>query len=95
MLPIFLRTYSSALCQILIRALEKPFVNPRNDSYKCPISDFFGHFRTKNSARSKNTQNGQETAWVGAECQIMLGKIVGSEKKVVVPKLQKVEVFGQ
>ena len=41
------------------------------------------------------TQNGQETAWVGAECHIMLGKIVGSEKKVVVPKLQKVEVFGQ
>ena len=52
-------------------------------------------FRQKKSARSKNTQNGQETAWVGAECQIMLGKIVGSEKKVVVPKLQKVEVFGQ
>ena len=49
-----------------------------------------------NSARSQNTQNGQETAWVGAECQIMLGKIVGSEKKVVVSKLiQKVEVFGQ
>jgi len=43
----------------------------------------------------KNTQNVQETAWVGAECQIMLGKIVGSEKKVVVPKLQKPEVFGQ
>ena len=69
--------------------------NPRNTSYKCPILDFFRHFRTKNSARFKNTQNGQETAWVGAKCQIMLGKFVGSEKKVVVPKLQKVEVFGQ
>ena len=54
-----------------------------------------GNFQTKKSARSKNTQNGQETAWVGVECQIMLGKIVGSEKKVVVPKLQKVEAFGQ
>ena len=58
------------------------------------MSDF-GLFWTKNSAWSKNTQNGQETALVGAECEIMLGKIVGSEKKVVVPKLQKVEVFGQ
>ena len=43
----------------------------------------------------ENIQNGQEIAWVGAECQIMLGKIVGSEKKVVVPKLEKAEVFGQ
>ena len=47
-------------------------------------------FWTKNSATSKSTQNGQETPWVGAECQIMLGKFAGSE-----PKLQKVEVFGQ
>ena len=70
-------------------------LNPRNTSDKCPISDVFGHFRTKNSARCQSTQNSQETAWIGAECQNMLGKIVGSEKKVVVPKLQKVEVFGQ
>ena len=70
-------------------------MDPRNTSDKCPISDVFGHFRTKNSARCQSTQNSQETAWIGAECQNMLGKIVGSEKKVVVPKLQKVEVFGQ
>ena len=78
-----------------IPTTKVPLLNPRNASYKCPIWDFLDIFGQNNSARSKNTQNYQETAWVGAECQIMLGKIVGSEKKVVVPKLQKVEVFGQ
>ena len=33
--------------------------------------------------------------WMGAECQIMLGKIVKSEEYLLQPKLQNVKIFSQ
>ena len=43
----------------------------------------------------KTLKMDKKMVWMGAECQIMPGKIVRSEKYLLQPKLQKVEIFSQ